>query len=329
MLNRTPYILSQSALYKVTTRRRLAEVLLVDRADLENLATRGQENYRQYKQRPKPGKTPRWIETPTPELKRVQRRIHDLLARIAPPDFMFSGFPRRSAVQNAKRHSAADRMVKLDIASFYPSSDGRRVFTFFVEDMLCTDDVAGILTDLTTISVTTASDHAHLPTGGVTSPILAYYAYRSMFDELLQLATDRNVQMTVIMDDITFSGSGADHTLLSAARQVVRRHNLESKRKKERVWGAARTKTVTGVVLTTQGARLPNSRRARIHGLQQELRETQDPLQRAKLYQRLGGALFSAAQIEEQFLQQGKAVYQLWRKDDPAWLLRGIVSKKP
>jgi len=301
---------------------------LINRVGLENLATRGQENYRQFKLPAKPGKTPRWIETPKPELKRIQRRIHDLLARVAPPDFMFSGFPDRSAVQNATRHSVSDRMVKLDIASFYPSSDGRRVFQFFVIDMRCADDVAGILTDLTTISATTASDHTHLPTGGVTSPILAYYAYRSMFDELMHLAAERNVEMTVMVDDMTFSGFGADHALLSHAREIVRRHSLESKRKKERVWAAGGTKTVTGVVLTTQGARLPNDRRARIHGLQQELRKAQDPLQRAKLYQRLGGALFSAAQIEEQFLQQGKAVYQLWRKDDPAWLLRGTVSKK-
>ena len=322
------YPTDQSPLFKVTSPRKLAGVLGLTTIELERMAACGADNYRQFSQKTKPGKAPRWIETPKRHLYPVQRRIHDLLARISPPDFLYSGFPRRSAVQNANQHAPRTRVVKLDIKSFYPSSDGVQVFHFFVNDMKCAEDVAAILMKLTTMPANEKIPHRHLPTGGVTSPILAYYAYRPMFDEFTALASERGLRMTVMVDDITFSGERADHILLREARDILFGHGLESKRSKERVFAARRNKIVTGVVLTNQGPRLPNDRRERIDKFWREVQTEKKPVEQAKLYQRLSGATFSAAQIEPQFQQQGLLAQQLWRNDAAAWRERGGLSRK-
>ena len=45
--------------------------------------------------------------------------------------------------------------------------------------MKCRRDVAGLLADMLTFE-------AHLPTGSAASPIIAFYAFKPMFDEIEQ-----------------------------------------------------------------------------------------------------------------------------------------------
>jgi hypothetical protein len=140
-----------------------------------------------------------------------------------------------------------------------------------------------------------------------------------MFEELAQLAEQRHAKFTVMADDLTFSGEGADGELLNEARLIVRRHGLVSNRKKERVMRGELTKVVTGVVLTKNGPRLPNKLRERIHELYSEVRKEPNPMSRAALYQRLVGSLFSAQQIERKFYDQGHEVLRKWKADRAAW----------
>jgi len=110
--------------------------------------------------------------------------------------------------QNAKLS-----MLKLDIRRFYPSSDGRRVFSFFREDLRCGLEVSSILFKLCTIRKTSNAQRAHLPTGGVTSPILAYFCYQGLFRELAVLAQSHDAMFSIMADDITFSGRNVDSLL--------------------------------------------------------------------------------------------------------------------
>lgn len=311
--------LSKCAFYEVGTRKRLASTLFLTPNELKALAAEGAANYRQYRRVMGEGKSPRWIETPKPRLKQIQRRIHDLLVRVEPPKFLFSGVPRRSAVSNAECHAVNVAMVKLDVAGFFPSSDGRRVYRFFYEVMRCSPDVAGLLCDLTVLSAALTPDRCHLPTGGVTSQILAYYAYHDMFSELADLAAQTGTNFSVMVDDLTFSGQGATDALLNKARLILLRHGLQSKRRKEKSWQSGDTKSVTGVVLSKQGYRLPNSRRIRIHQLHGAVERSRTLTEKAKNIQRLAGALFSAGQIEARFDEQGRALMQRSKADKPLW----------
>ena len=310
----------QCALFKVQSPRRLAEkVLRISLEDLRRLARGGVANYEVYDDED----TGRWIESPSDELKIVQRRIHDLLAQITPPEFLYSGVKGRSAVGNAIRHFDSHQksvsVVKLDITKFYPSSDGERVGHFFYQAMQCSRQVAKLVCGLTTIPATSASPHLHLPTGGVTSQILAYYSYQAMFEALAALAKKSNTVLSVLVDDITFSGAGATPGLLNEARQIVHRFELCSKRRKERALNARCAKIVTGVALTAQGPRLSHAHKRNIHQLQQGLNNASSPEEKAVLARRLFGALSHAGQIEERYREQRRVLHRKLKADSATW----------
>lgn len=313
-INSNPF--SRIAFYGLRSPNRLASLLGVSREVLERLASAGSENYRQFEQ------NDRWIETPKPELKKVQRQIHLRLSRSEAPAYLFSGFKKRSAVGNAHIHleNAKSVMVKLDIRKFYPSSNGRLVYSFFHDDLHCSSEVASILWKLCTIKNTQNSEHSHLPTGGVTSPILAYFCYHSLFEELAALAAQRNLTFSVMADDITFSGYGDGQEIRKLAALAIQSYGLRSNFKKQKVWGRNQNnKLVTGAFVTPKGLRVPLSRKLAIKKLRIELESTKDTKKRAKLYQCLHGSLASAGQIEERFGVGARCVLTEWKKDVGVW----------
>lgn len=307
---------SRIAFYGLRSPNRLASLLGISRESLEKLAAAGSENYRQFE------RNERWIETPKPELKKVQRQIHLHLSRCDAPAYLFSGFKKRSAVGNAHIHleNAKSLMVKLDIRKFYPSSNGRLVYSFFHDDLHCSSEVASILWKLCTIKSTKNSEHSHLPTGGVTSPILAYFCYHSLFEELAALATQHNLIFSVMADDITFSGDGDGQEIRRLAAQIIQSHGLRSNFKKQKVWGKKQNnKLVTGALVTPKGLRVPLNRKLAIKKLRVELETTMNPKKRAKLYQCLHGSLASAGQIEERFGIGARCILMEWKKDTCVW----------
>ncbi len=313
-INSNPF--SRIAFYGLSSPNRLATLLGVSREVLERLAGAGSDNYRQFEQ------NDRWIETPKPELKKVQRQIHQRLSRYEAPAYLFSGFKKRSAVGNAQIHleNARSVMVKLDIRKFYPSSDGRLVYSFFHDDLHCSPEVASILWKLCTIKKTQNSDHSHLPTGGVTSPILAYFCYRALFEELAALAVQRNMTFSAMADDITFSGDGDGQEIRKLAAATIQKHGLRSNFKKQKVWGRSQNnKLVTGALVTPKGLRVPLPRKLAIKKLRLALESTKDDKKRAKIYQCLHGSLASAGQIEDRFGVGARCILTEWKKETAVW----------
>src|SRR3546814_13409064 len=80
MPNNSIIPLHQSQLYKLTSPRRLADVLGLGEAELRAMAI-GPDRYRQFEIEKKGGGT-RPVEDPVAPLKRVQGRIAKMLARI-------------------------------------------------------------------------------------------------------------------------------------------------------------------------------------------------------------------------------------------------------
>jgi RNA-directed DNA polymerase len=303
-----------SCFYNLKSPHKLAEYLGISFLQLQGLAAGGRNNYHQFES----GK--RWIETPLPTLKRTQRRIHDLLTRVPPPEFLFSAYRNRSSVKNAEVHSFGVPMAKLDIRHYFPSTDGNRVFELFNSTFQTSHSVAVILRKLCTITGTQGASHCHLPTGGVTSPILSYFCYREMFESLSQLAIRQELALSVFADDITFSGKTASAATLSQARRILAAHGLVSNSRKEKVWSSRHgNKLVTGALITPKGLRVPFERKQKIQELKESLKIATKARVRAKLYQQLHGSLSSAGQIEPRFLVGAKCLLQEWKGDKPAW----------
>lgn len=309
------YPIERSPIYRLKSPHVLARLLKIELVELRDLCAHGDGNFKQF-----PLGT-RWIETPKEKLKIVQRRIHNLLCRIEPPDYLFSAYRGRSAVSNANYHleNAAQCMLKVDVRKFYPSSHGKRVFALFAEDFLCSPDIAWMLTKLCTIGATSNSGWRHLPTGGTTSPILAFMAYRKMFEELSNLAENRGLKFSVLADDVTYSGPDAG-VLRSKVEEIMASYDLRAHRKKYKSWSAEYgNKIVTGAMVTPKGLRVPRKLKVQIQELSNAVSNEVSPTLRSKFYQRLVGSLSAAAQIEVRFKRAMQLWQERWESDSEAW----------
>ena len=237
-------------------------------------------------------KKTRYIEHPKPKLRLIQKRLVCLLDRIQPPDYLHSAFRGRSYITNAMQHECNVRIAKIDIKKFFPSAYAGFVHRSFEDEFKCSPDVAGVITKLTTA-------FGHIPTGGNSSTIISFFAFKPMFDEINELAKSRGLKMSCCVDDMTFSGESATNGFLNEVHLIVSRYGLKTH--KRHCFEANQSKIVTGVALTPQGVRLPNSRRKKLHELFKAFDNEHDPRERVALGTRMLGRATEAAQIEKQF----------------------------
>ena len=192
------YPIEDSRLYRIQSKRKLAELLKIDGPDLMAL-TRQPDLYNVFPIHEN-GKS-RLIEEPQGRLKLVHARLFTLLSRVQPPAYLHSGVKGRSYVSNAREHAGRERVLKTDVSKFYPSTTHRQVFTGFLREFRCSGDVAKVLADLCTYQ-------GHVPTGSSISMPTAFLAHKQLFDALYISMLRRNIVLTVYVDDLTLSGAG-------------------------------------------------------------------------------------------------------------------------
>ena len=262
-----PMPLHQCRLYKCRSMKTLSRVLYVSVRDLTN--THRWISYRtRSEQKPNGGMRP--IYSPNKKLKRAQKRIKQLLERIEKPDWVFSGTKGVCHVDNATYHKGNTYFVLADLSSFYENCTRDAVYRFFNGQMHTAPDVAEVLTDLTTW--TNQDGHQMIPTGSPTGQLLAFFAYRSMFEELEACAKDYGCRLSLYVDDLTLSSDKPIPNPQGLAKQMARIMNAYGHRinwKKTRYAGRHSYKIVTGVALDEDGnPRVPNAlRKKTIDGL--------------------------------------------------------------
>lgn len=237
MANKTIIPIHQSQLYKLTSPRRLADVLGLTEPELRAMAV-GPNRYRQF-EIDKKGGGKRPVEDPVAPLKRVQGRIAKMLARIEPPPFLFCPVKGRCYVRNAARHRDNRVVHCLDIKKFFPNTPRVRVIAFFQKIMGCRADVAGLLGDLCTFE-------GHLPTGSPLSPILAFYSYHDTWAEIAAFCAAKGHTLTVYVDDVTISGAKVPVADVWQVRRMIHRTGLRYHKLKHYV---DRPAEITGVVV--------------------------------------------------------------------------------
>ena len=118
-------------------------------------------------------------------------------------------------------------------------------------------------------------------------------------EEKKQSAQSRGLKMSCCVDDMTFSGQGATNGFLNEVHLIVSRYGLKTH--KRICFGSRQNKIVTGVALTAQGIRLPNSRRKKLHDAFNAFDNEVDPLKKAGIAAQMLGRATEAAQIEHAF----------------------------
>lgn len=253
-----------SPFFRLRSKDRLARLLYVSASTLESLAY-DQDLYYHFK-KPKSSGEFRKISAPREDLKAIQRRIADLLQRIAPPDFLFAPVAGRSYVDNAAAHLGARSIRLLDIENFFPSCTANKVIWFFRKRMECSRDVAAILRGIVT-------QDSSLPQGSPCSSILAYLCYVDMWEEISSAVADAGCTLSVYADDLTISGANVPEALIWKIKKQLYRHGHRYNVSKERS-KHLRPAEITGVILRRDRLYAPNRIHKGLRDVRAKLRKT-------------------------------------------------------
>lgn len=289
------YPLDQSPFYKLRSRRKLAEILFVSTPGMRRLADCAAE-YRCWDEAKKSGGTRR-IEAPPESLKMVQRRISDQLQRVCPPPYLMAPVKRRSYVHNAAVHVGARAFRLLDVEDFFPSCTDKRVFWFFSKTMQCAPDVAAMLARLTTLN-------GHLPQGSPCSPILAYFAYHDMWDEIYAIVSGAGCKLSIYADDITISGDVIYERDVWSIKKVLHRAGHRYSQKKERSI-IGKPADITGVIVSGDDLLLPNRQHRQLAAVRRQRQAVSGHQDRQKLDRKIRGRVAQAEQISKHFERVG------------------------
>lgn len=233
------YDVSQSVLYKLHSKKKLAEILGVPLNTLQLCKSDSYYSCFDLEQKNKI----RSIQQPIDQLMLVHKRVASLLNRLIHPDYLHSGRKKHSIITNASKHLDSNkRTLTLDIENFFQSTTKIKVFQLFMLTFKQSPDVADLLSELLTFQ-------KYVPTGSPVSMSLAFWANKNLFDELDKFSKNRNVIMTVYVDDLTFTGSGVNKNFLKNSEKIIEKYDLKVKQSKVFLYKENKPKFITGTVV--------------------------------------------------------------------------------
>lgn len=249
------YPLEKSPFYKLGTKRKLADILNIDKAKMLRISKN--PKYNSFKILT--GEKEREIDTPKKELKDLQYRIKELLSRVETPDWLFSGKKGFSYIDNAKFHQDASYVLTCDIKSFYPNCTKERIFQIFKYTFKASDDVAWIIADLLCLD-------EKIPTGSPSSQIIAFWAYYPTFLRIHNKVLNSNCKVSLYVDDITVSSNKPiSKDLVSNIREELEKVGHTIKASKTKYYCKSDFKLITGVAISPDGGlQVPNKRRKKL-----------------------------------------------------------------
>jgi len=293
---RKSYDISQSALYNTSSKAKLAAIFSTDIKEV----IRRIGDYRRFELIPeldpfKLGKPPkvRQVQKPAPKLLAIHERILRLLRCVQVPEYMQFALKGTSYKNNAEMHLSGKCVATLDIRNFFGSTSKSKVFNFFSGPLKATGDVANLYADLTTFD-------NYLPTGSPLSPLLSFYANKSLFDDLNIIATEHGLTFTCYVDDLTFSGESISRRFLWQIENTIRQYGHVVASKKTRLFKDGIPKHITGVVVHEGSIRVPNVRYRKMRLIKEAIHGSgkNHGLTRKELEYKLGGLLGEAAYLD-------------------------------
>lgn len=290
-----------SPLYKVKSKKKIASLLNSTIPDLNRLKI-DDGNYNEFDDLKNPDK-PRKIQQPAKALDVVHSRLASLLCRISVPEYLHSGRKGRSHVTNAHAHVGNHSILTTDIKSFFQSTKREMIFTFFYKKMQCSADVADLLSDLCTC-------HGHIPTGSRISMPLAYWANSDMFDELHALALKHDNNMSIYVDDLTFSGGNINELFCSTVKKIIIRYGQIPHPKKTRIYEKNSVKIVTGVAVHGNELLVTNAQHYKLYSdveVWKAIKDTESAIE-MKTSKRLIGRLNSLAVINRKYRDKARSI---------------------
>ncbi|MCC7139888.1 MAG: RNA-directed DNA polymerase [Planctomycetes bacterium] len=188
-------------------------------------------------------KKPKWrhIDDPVPELKRIQRAlVRGLLRPIPLPAFFCGSVSGRSPVDAIKPHVGRPSILALDLRDFFPRTSHKRVYRAWTRVVGCSPEIAGVLTQLTTL-------HRRLPQGAPSSPPLANLAFLEIGLAIESACRNAGLRVTFFVDDILISGDQPG-TVLDEIIDLLQQSGYGVKRSKMEFMGPRERHAALGAV---------------------------------------------------------------------------------
>jgi RNA-directed DNA polymerase len=286
-MNKT-YSLEYSPLYKLRNRRKLAKLLILPDNYFRVFRV---YKYNEFSKPKENGDGERHYMSPEAELKKIQRKIYNLIKRIEIPEWVKSAKQGESYITNCKSHINSKYVLTMDISKFYDSTSKEYIYRLFDNVFQMEPDIASIMTNL-------LMNGERLPTGGPASQTIVFWAYKDMFNHMNELAKKYDCIFTLYVDDMTFSSQQPiSKTLQNNIIKLLSEYGLTAKREKSCYYSSGEFKKITGCGINSKGELvLPNAKRKKIIDQLKLCKEITD----IKEIERLNGMLCSARQIEEE-----------------------------
>ncbi len=285
------YRYSDSIFYLLTTKKKLSNILGIELKCLKQL--KHDSNYNVFTV------ADRAIHEPTGLLNKAHTHIASLLCRIKQPDYVHSGIKGKSHITNARTHLGDHKLLTIDLKNFFSSTTRHMVFDFFYKKMRCSADVSDLLSYICTYD-------GFVPTGSRLSMPIAYWANERMFNALYSLSCSKNIEMTLFVDDIAFSGDSIDKNFIYKLNKIITSYGQKMHPNKTKTYHANQPKLVTGVMLVGDKTKARNANLKKIHQDMVLWLALSTDNQSSSLNKRLIGRLNSQSKIDEKF--KGKAI---------------------
>lgn len=285
------YELENSPLFRLSNKKKLADLLRVGLPAITNLEKSGlATQYNSFIDK----KSRRHITEPVGDLAKVHRQLLKLFVRFSPPDYVHSAVKKRSYKTNAFAHRHGNSVLKIDIKKFFQSVKFDCIHDFFLRRLQCAPDIATILAKLCVVK--TEKYGVHLPTGSCISPVLSFLANQPLFDRISQLSDLCGCVFTLYIDDITISGQKANADLLNlVAIEIFKRgyryHKINISNSENAL--------ITGLIVRDGRLHLPHERAKKIRDLIKLLGISAGA--KDKILASLVGRLSEAEQIEPRY----------------------------
>ncbi|MEE9374635.1 MAG: reverse transcriptase family protein [Saprospiraceae bacterium] len=215
-----------------------------------------QSGYKKYNEFtiPKPSGGLRYIESPSPGLKDIQRKLNRFLQAVyfqrrtkAAYGFIIDvkNTSDRNIITNARQHLNAPYLVNMDFKDFFHQITKPKVHQIFrKQPFFFSKEISKILTDVCCYK-------GRLPMGAPTSPVLTNIYCIPLDRQISDFADGLGIRYTRYADDMSFSGNiSIDKDFRDTVGNIAMQYGLSLHPGKTKIFGPNDIKKVTGILVS-------------------------------------------------------------------------------
>lgn len=240
--------------------------IVIEEKHLNYYAFKTDKRYKQFIIKKKSGGE-RPISAPRYKLKTIQKCLNEVLNAIFTPHFTATGFvPKKSIVDNAKRHIGKQFVFNTDLKDFFPSTEFRRIKTVLGLSPFNLTDANEIKSNIEKkktseekgkgylgyLVANLCCDNGCLPQGAPTSPTLTNLVCQRLDKKLYKYAKSINATYSRYVDDITFSANKPifNEKFKKRIIDIIEvQEKFKINFKKERLQVGGERQSVTGIIV--------------------------------------------------------------------------------